>query len=656
MTYYECRCQSDSTLPRRNAGLCRLATVLMILWLPLYTGSETRAKYYDAKTRYYAGEMVSIPGGTFRMGDMSREGYDDERPVNSVTVPAFRMGKYEVTFTQWDACVADGGCGDYRPDDEGWGRGDRPVINVSWNDVQGFIDWLNDKTGGNFRLPTEAEWEYAARAGSTTKYNWGNNIGHNLTNCDKNGCGDQWEYTAPVGSFPANAWGLHDMHGNVWEWAQDCWHGSYEEAPDDGSAWTSGDCDWRVRRSGSWFDQWSQLASANRTPNKRPDRFHILGFRLASESLAEQIASVPVLPPGISAGETCAGKREGSTCWMALEDRPWCHIWNPNLRKITKAFVWSAECVGGLVEGTGELRWVGSFRESGAANGQVQHGKRHGLWVERYPNGDVFVGSHKDGKRHGQWTERYANGSKYDGPYVDGNKHGQWVERYPNGDVFVGSHKDGKRHGQWTERYANGSKYDGPYVDGYRHGQWTERYPNGGEYDGPYMDGNKHGLWVERHDDGTVEEGSYVDGYRHGQWTERYANGSEYDGPYVDGNKHGQWVERLDSGSVWEGSYVDGYRHGQWTERYANGSEYDGPYVDGKKHGQWVIRDADGNVLERLYADDKEHGQWVFRDTDDKIIAEGHYEDGRRHGQWVFRKANGTVVEEMTYDGGWLLR
>ena len=124
--------------------------------------------------RECAGEMVDIPGGTFRMGDLSGEGDEDERPGHTVTVPAFRMGKYEVTFVQWDACVADGGCGGYRPDDEGWGRGNRPVINVSWDDAQLFIVWLNDRTGGNFRLPTEAEWEYAARAGSTTKYHFGN--------------------------------------------------------------------------------------------------------------------------------------------------------------------------------------------------------------------------------------------------------------------------------------------------------------------------------------------------------------------------------------------------------------------------------------------------------------------------------------------------
>ena len=154
--------------------------------------------------RQYAGDMVSLPGGTFRMGDLNGGGGDGERPVHSVTVSDFKLGKHEVTFTQWDACVADGGCGGYTLDDEdegwdeGFGRGNRPVINVSWDDIQLFIDWLNVRTGGDFRLPTDAEWEYAARAGSTTKYSWGNSIGSNRANCYEDG---MWR--RPVGIYSA---------------------------------------------------------------------------------------------------------------------------------------------------------------------------------------------------------------------------------------------------------------------------------------------------------------------------------------------------------------------------------------------------------------------------------------------------------------------
>ena len=234
------------------------------------------------------GEMVSIPAGTFRMGDLSGKGDGDARRVHSVTVKPFRLGKYEVTFAQWDACVADGGCDGYVPDDEGWGRGNRPVINVSWNDVQFFISWLNGRTGGNYRLPTEAEWEYAGRAGSTTQYSWGNSIGSNRANCWQPGCGDGYKYTAPVGSFPANAWGLHDMHGNVLEWVQDCWNRSYKGAPSDGSAWLSGNCSRRVIRSGSWYNFASALTSAFRSWGRRTQRTDTYGtggtgFRLAQD-------------------------------------------------------------------------------------------------------------------------------------------------------------------------------------------------------------------------------------------------------------------------------------------------------------------------------------------------------------------------------------
>ena len=245
--------------------------------------------------REFAGEMVSIPGGTFRMGDLSGEGDEDERPVHAVTVPAFRMGKYEVTFAQWDACVADGGCGGYYPDDEGWGRGNRPVINVSWDDVQGFIDWLNDKTGGSFRLPTEAEWEYAARAGSTTKYHFGNSDSQlcryanhadaSTDYSDRNkSCSDGvGKRTATVGRYQPNQHSLYDMHGNVWEWVQDCWSDSYVGAPNDGSAWTSGNCAKRVRRGSAWSLKPQNLRSATRSKSDHSASGSLVGFRLARD-------------------------------------------------------------------------------------------------------------------------------------------------------------------------------------------------------------------------------------------------------------------------------------------------------------------------------------------------------------------------------------
>ena len=256
---------------------------------------ERQRRESDARVRVAVGEMVSISGGSFRMGNLKDRKNSREASIHSVTVPDFKLGKYEVTFTQWDACVADGGCGRYTPDDEGWGRGNRPVINVSWNDVQYFIDWLNAKTGGNFRLPSEAEWEYAARAGSTTKYHFGNsesqlcrygNHADSSTDFSRRNesCSDGvGERTAEVGRYQPNSFGLYDMHGNVWEWAQDCWNDSYAGAPTDGSAWTLGDCRQRVIRGGAWGGTPGVLRSDFRVWHTRSRHAGSFGFRLAQD-------------------------------------------------------------------------------------------------------------------------------------------------------------------------------------------------------------------------------------------------------------------------------------------------------------------------------------------------------------------------------------
>ena len=229
-------------------------------------------------------EMVVVPAGSFTMrSPASEEGRSDgEDPVHRVTIEApFVVGKYAVTFSEWDACVSAGGCQGYRPDDAGWDCGARPAINVSWNDAKAYVGWLSGKTDKEYRLLSESEWEYAARAGTTTRYWWGNDIDRNRANCD--GCGSRWdnEKTAPVGSFAANGFGLHDMHGNVWEWVEDCWNGSYAGAPSDGSAWESGDCSQRVLRGGAWNNNPRNLRAAFRTKQDTGVRSNDIGFRVA---------------------------------------------------------------------------------------------------------------------------------------------------------------------------------------------------------------------------------------------------------------------------------------------------------------------------------------------------------------------------------------
>ena len=228
-------------------------------------------------------EMVVIPAAIrFQMGCVSRRNCnDDELPVHDVTIPrAFAVSRYEVTFGEWDACVEGGGCRGYRPHDI-WGRGLRPVNHVSWNDAQAYVSWLSSQTGVEYRLLSEAEWEYVARAGSETSYSWGNRIGSNRANCE--GCGSRSHAgeTAPVGAYPANEFGVYDMHGNVHEWVEDCWNANYEGAPSDSSAWQSGSCSFRVLRGGSWNSGPLILRSAFRFGAPTETRHVNGGFRVA---------------------------------------------------------------------------------------------------------------------------------------------------------------------------------------------------------------------------------------------------------------------------------------------------------------------------------------------------------------------------------------
>jgi formylglycine-generating enzyme required for sulfatase activity len=223
-------------------------------------------------------EMIVVPAGEFIMGSPDA----NERPQHKVTIGRpFAVSKFEVTFADWDACVSVGGCPqEGGTNDAGWGRGARPVIYVNWDDAQAYAAWFSRMTGKTYRPLTEAEWEYAARAGTATAYSWGDDIGKNNANC--NGCGSQWDnrQPAPVGSFKPNPFGLYDMHGNVWEWVQDCFQDNYNGAPADGSAWTKGNCNHRVVRGGGWADSPVFLRAAFRITYSSDFRFLNLGFRL----------------------------------------------------------------------------------------------------------------------------------------------------------------------------------------------------------------------------------------------------------------------------------------------------------------------------------------------------------------------------------------
>lgn len=237
-------------------------------------------------------EMVVVPAGSFVMGSeawprkpvLTR----DAQPRRTVTISKpFAVGKFEVTFDEWALCVADGGCG-HRPDDEGFGRGPHPVLNVSWDDAQEFVGWLSRRTGGAYRLLTEAEWEYVARAGTATPFPWGRRATHAFANFGEPRCckgaawgRDQWLNTAPVGQFPPNGFGLHDTQGNVYEWVQDCYVRGYDAAPVDGSAVEVDSCPWRGIRGGAWYSDPGRIRSSYRAYQTQDKRDRVIGFRVA---------------------------------------------------------------------------------------------------------------------------------------------------------------------------------------------------------------------------------------------------------------------------------------------------------------------------------------------------------------------------------------
>ena len=260
------------------------------------TSWRVGARFSDALNSGGRGpEMVVVPAGRFYMGCVSGMGCSNrERPIRDVSfAQPFAVSTHEVTLDEYDRFTAATG----RPQvaDGGWGRGRRPALNVSWSDAQEYLAWLSRETGGAYRLLSEAEWEYVARAGSTTQFHFGD---HPMDLCRYANHADvslpehvEWRNTlcsdrialetAEVGSYLPNPWGLHDTHGNVWEWVEDCWNGSYEESPTDGSAWTQGDCSRRVLRGGSWNNRPALLRAAGRNGVGVGERGLNIGLRVA---------------------------------------------------------------------------------------------------------------------------------------------------------------------------------------------------------------------------------------------------------------------------------------------------------------------------------------------------------------------------------------
>lgn len=225
-------------------------------------------------------EMVVVPPGLFVMGSKLHK---SEMPTRVVRFrKPFAIGRFETLHANWQACLDAGGC-THKPDDHKWGTERKPVINISHDMVHGYAEWLTKTTGKKYRLPSEAEWEYAAKAGTKSNYWFGDQVGENQVNCRK--CGSPWSGigNAPVGSFAPNPWGLYDMNGNAFEWVEDCWHETYDGAPKGPEAWVGGKCQFRVIRGGSWYYYSRMSRAANRQKNPGAVKSYWLSFRLVRE-------------------------------------------------------------------------------------------------------------------------------------------------------------------------------------------------------------------------------------------------------------------------------------------------------------------------------------------------------------------------------------
>jgi formylglycine-generating enzyme required for sulfatase activity len=225
--------------------------------------------------------VIELPAGSFVMGSNTDD--PSERPAHTVSIgKAFAIGKYEVTNEQWNACVDAGACPRLGGDPNA--AKNSPVRDVSWDDAQKYVQWLKGVSGKPYRLPTEAEWEFAVRGGTSTRYWWGGQMRAGNANCKD--CGEPWQQDGPVnvGSFAANPFGLHDMNGSVWEWVADCWHSSYRGAPTDGRAWDEAGCRDRVIRGGSWREGADYMLSTTRFKYGASVRHSQNGFRVARDA------------------------------------------------------------------------------------------------------------------------------------------------------------------------------------------------------------------------------------------------------------------------------------------------------------------------------------------------------------------------------------
>jgi len=400
-------------------------------------------------------EMVEIPAGSFEMGSNEKifnpiaGNNDEERPVHHVTIEkSFAMGMTKVTKGQWKAIMGNnpnpaqshynnypGNCGD-----------NCPVQNVSWEDAQEFIKKLNAITGKHYRLPSEAEWEYACRAGGHHAYCGSDDVNSVAWYADNSNHNPH-----PVATKQANAWGLYDMSGNVREWIEDNYHESYDGAPTDGSVWSGNGRD-RVVRSGSWdyipeAERASARNSDNPTSNSSLNGFRVAMTLLPSEQARPVAQAADPTTPLVSAPKVSESIPIQVLAAAWIKDANGCMVYDP-APSAGETITWSGACLNGYADGSGKLSLFIDGKPSENYDGTFIAGKINGHATDTNINGDRDEGEYKDGKLNGHGTSMWANGNRYEGSYLNGMANGFGTYTMSSGEVYSGTFTNGCFHSE----------------------------------------------------------------------------------------------------------------------------------------------------------------------------------------------------------------
>jgi hypothetical protein len=460
----------------------------------------------------------------FRIGSPSTEqGRKDDEKQHTFTVGKYWIAETEVTQKQWNTIMS------FNPSK--FKGDDLPVDSVSWNLAQKFIKTLNTRTGKKFRLPTEAEWELAARAGTTTARYWGEGIGENNANCGR--CGDPWDNTAPVKSFAPNNFGLYDMLGNVWEWT--C--SEYKKTYDDIEQKCVEGAESYVLRGGALNNSAKHVRAANRARSRPAGKLRGFncGFRLAMDSPNEEDKPTAIVEKEV----------KKATIYFDRTTRKWSLE-----KKDRNQPRYEGEIADGIPSGNGSLYlpngfYEGEFKlgkfngkgkrlyfEKGKLVGEFFNNKAHGQGTYTYLDGDKYVGGYRYGKKSGQGTYTFSNGRRYEGEWKNNKNHGQGTFTWPNGNIYVGQWKNGNFHGHGTLTKKNGYNYVGDWKFHKEDGYGEKTWPDGDTYKGEFKKGETNGEGTYKWIDGKIYRGSFLKGDMHGKGTYIFTDGRRWVGEF----------------------------------------------------------------------------------------------------------------------------